>query len=111
MSERRWKRFERDLARDVGTERIPVTGERDGADFETAVFVYSAKQRAAQFPRTVAAWLDRVVGKARSRTPGKVGVVVVQRPRHRRRDALVVLRWSDWRELHVGQGGDAWRDA
>src|SRR5438309_642805 len=77
VSERGWKRFERDLARDVGTERIPVTGERDGADFETAVFVYSAKQRAAQFPRTVAAWLDRVVGKARSRTPGKVGVVVV----------------------------------
>src|SRR5207302_8979420 len=41
VSERRWRRFERDLARDVGTERIPVTGERDGADFETAVFVYS----------------------------------------------------------------------
>ncbi len=103
MPERRWKRFERALARDVGTERIPVTGERDGADFETGLFVYSAKQREGQFPRTIASWLDRVVAKARRRTPAKVGVLVVQRPRHRRSDALVVLTWTDWRELHVGR--------
>ncbi len=34
MSDKTWKAFECRLAHDVGTERIPVTGERDGADFE-----------------------------------------------------------------------------
>ena len=31
MTDKAWKAFERRMARDVGTERIPVTGERDGA--------------------------------------------------------------------------------
>lgn len=66
-------------------------------------FCVQVKHRDGQFPRTVAAWLDRVVGKARSRVPAKVGVLVVQRPRHRRRDALVVLTWADWCDLHVGR--------
>jgi hypothetical protein len=103
MAERRWKRFERGLARDAGTERIPVTGERDGADFEDVMFVYQAKHRAGEFPRTVARWLERVVGKARSRNPAKVGLVVIQRPHQRRADSLVVLRWDDWCDLHVGR--------
>ena len=31
MTDRAWKAFERRLAHDVGTERIPVTGEREDA--------------------------------------------------------------------------------
>jgi len=105
MTERAWKVAERRFARDMHTERIPVTGERDGADFETPLFVVQVKHRDGQFPRTVAAWLDRVVGKARSRVPSKIGVLVIQRPRHRRADALVVVTWGDWRALHVGRPG------
>jgi hypothetical protein len=103
MAERRWKVAERRFARDMGTERIPVTGERDGADFETPMFVVQVKHRDGQFPRTIAVWLDGVVAKARSRAPAKVGVLVVQRPRFPRRDALVVVTWSDWCDLHVGR--------
>jgi hypothetical protein len=32
MADKAWKAFERRLCRDVGTERIPVTGGRHGAD-------------------------------------------------------------------------------
>jgi len=34
---------ERRLARALGTERVPVTGERAGADFVDGVFAYQAK--------------------------------------------------------------------
>jgi len=43
VTDKAWKAFERHLARDVETERIPVTGERDGADFEDGRHVYQVK--------------------------------------------------------------------
>jgi hypothetical protein len=38
-----------------------------------------------------------VASAARS---GKVGVLVVKKPRQQDADALVVLRWQDWVDLH-----------
>ncbi len=102
MTDRGWKQFERRLARALGTERIPVTGERDGADFENALFCYQAKKR-QMFPGYVARWLDGVRTRAASRSPAKVGVVILQRPRGRDAGALVVLAFADWLELHVGR--------
>lgn len=93
-----WKKFERALARDVGTERIPVTGERDGADFENAMFSYSAKFRKAAISKDLSGWLDRVETKGRA--TGRVGVLVVRRHRRPRRDAAVILTWGDWLDLH-----------
>ena len=92
-----WKKFERELARDVGTERIPVTGERDGADFLTPMFLYQAKKRKI-FPAYVAEWLD--AARAKAVGTERTAVVVLQRPQHNRMDALVVLSWHDWLELH-----------
>ena len=40
-----WKAFERRLAKRVGGKRIPVTGERDGADVDAGPFVYQCKLR------------------------------------------------------------------
>ena len=46
-----WKAFERRLARRVGGRRIPVTGERDGADVVVGgPFVYQAKPARAYLP-------------------------------------------------------------
>ena len=45
MTDKAWKAFERRLAHDVGTERIPVTGERDGADFEDGRHLLSGEAR------------------------------------------------------------------
>ncbi len=111
-----WKRFERECARDVGTERIPANGERDGADFETDLFVFSAKRRKGSFPRTVADWLDRVRTKASTvhaessdatgrRTKldeAKLGILVIHRPRASRSEALVVMTWGDFVDLLGG---------
>ena len=47
-----WKAVERRMARDVGVERIPVTGERHGADFEDGIACYQVKCR-----RVIPGWL------------------------------------------------------
>ena len=100
MGDKRWKRVERVLARDVGTERIPVTGERDGADFEDAIACYQAKSRRS-IPGWLWTWLGGICGTATRK--GKAGVLVLHQPGQDRAEALVVLRWADWRDLHGGE--------
>lgn len=98
MPDKTWKAFERRMARKVGTERIPVTGERHGADARTSRFAYQFKLR-----RTLPVWLwDWLSGIVSTAGDGQVGVLVLKRPRERDGEALVVLRWRDWVELHGG---------
>lgn len=99
MSDTRWKAFERRIAVLLGTRRIAVTGERDGADFETPMFCFQAKKRKT-FPGYVAEWLDLIHGKGATRTPAKIGVVILQRPRGADLDALVIVSLRDWLDLH-----------
>jgi hypothetical protein len=104
MSDRAWKAFERRLARQLGTHRIPVTGERAGADFRDGLFAYQAKL-GRRCPAYLREWLAGIVAAGERR--GLVGVVVWKPKGTRDRDALVVLRFADWRELHVGTVRDA----
>ena len=98
-----WKASERRMARDVGTERIPVTGERHGADFADGIACYQLKVR-RMLPAWLWAWLGGIQGTAAKQ--GRVGVLVLRVPRMRDEDALVVLAWRDWVALH----GDAQRE-
>lgn len=93
-----WKAFERRCARDMGTERIPVTGERAGADFEDDAFVYQAKL-GRRMPSYLRVWLDGIRGAGVKRTPEKIGVVVWKPLRARDEDAVVLLTWRDWVKL------------
>lgn len=85
------------MARDVGSERIPVTGERHGADFEDGVAVYQLKVRKA-IPAWLWEWLTGIQGTGLRKR--KAGVLVLKRPRERDADAVVVLSWRDWCDLH-----------
>jgi hypothetical protein len=100
MTDRSWKAWERRLAHALGTRRIPVTGERAGADVVDGLFAYQAKL-GRRCPAYLRAWLAGIVTAAERR--GLVGVVVWKPNRARDRDALVLLRFADWRELHVGR--------
>jgi hypothetical protein len=104
----RWKKFERECARDMGTERIPVTGERDGADFATPMFRFQAKRRKDCLPKEVLEWLDRAQLATVAEGKDRISVVVIQRRGLNRGEAVVLLRWADWRDLHgpVGQVED-----
>lgn len=93
-----WKAFERRIAADCGGRRIPVTGiDRHGADVVTPMFHVQAKLRKS-IPAWLGLWLSGIVGTASD--AGKIGVLVLKRPRQKDTDALVVLRWADWVALH-----------
>jgi hypothetical protein len=92
-----WKQFERRVARLLGTERIPHTGARAGADAETPLFVFQFK-KTKRLPGYLREWLDgvRITATAHKKT----GVVVMQTPRTQDLDAFVVISLRDWLELH-----------
>ena len=97
MADKSWKAFERRMSRDMGTERIPVTGERCGADAATGLFLFQFKCR-AMLPGWLWEWLTGIVVTAERKQ--KIGVLVLKVPRMRDADALVVLKWRDWVALH-----------
>ena len=59
------------------------------------MFAYQLKVRSA-FPDWIFKWLHGICG----RRDNRIGVLVLNRPHRPRRDALVILRWSDWVALH-----------
>lgn len=97
MADKSWKASERRMARDVGTERIPVTGERHGADFADAIAVYQLKVRKV-IPDWLWDWLSGIQGTGQR--VGKAGVLVLKRPGERDADAIVLMSWADWTALH-----------
>lgn len=97
MSDKGWKAFERRMARDVQTERIPVTGERHGADCANSLFCFQFKLRRS-LPGWLWDWLSGI--RANAQASGKVGVLVLKKPRQKDTEALVILTWADWVDLH-----------
>lgn len=95
--DRGWKRAERMIAKDCGGQRIPVTGERHGADVSHSLFSFQLKVRRA-LPVWLFLWLDGICRTARGQS--KVGILVLNKPRRPRREALVILRWADFCDLH-----------
>lgn len=61
------------------------------------MFCYQVKLRRA-LPTWLFEWLKGIVGTARS--VNKIGILVMKRPGMKDRDALVVLQWADWCDLH-----------
>lgn len=97
MRARSWKGAETRFARDVGVERKPCDGSRAGADFEDAIAVYQLKVRKS-IPGWLWGWLSGIMGTGFEK--GKVGVLVLKKPRQQDTDAIVVLSWRAWVSLH-----------
>jgi hypothetical protein len=93
-----WKAYELRVAKDLGGRRIPVTGiDRHGADVTTGLFHVQVKLRRA-LPAWLWDWLDGIRGDATS--AGKVGVLILRKPRQEDVDALVVMSYGDFCDLH-----------
>ena len=97
MSDRRWKRLERDVAKKLGGQRIPVTGVRADADVLTPLFACQVKSR-ARLPKWLPEWLSGVTYTAAM--TGRTGILVLHTPGQELDDAVVCLRMRDWVELH-----------
>lgn len=61
------------------------------------MFGYQLKYRKT-FPSWLWGWLSGIV--ARCAPDGQIGVLVLNKPRRERSEALVILRWADWVALH-----------
>ena len=93
-----WKGWERRVASHLGGRRIPVTGiDRYEADVVTSMFHVQLKLRKA-LPDWLFDWLGGIVANAEPH--GKVGVLLLRKPRQDDAEALVVMRYSDFRDLH-----------
>ncbi len=97
-----WKAAERRHAKALGLERIPVSGrQRDigGADFEDGLVCFSMKHGYTQ-PGYIKGWLIAICNHAASKD--KLGAVIWQKKFGKMKDSLVVMRFSDWVQLHGG---------
>jgi len=98
MPDKSWKAFERRVSRDHGVERQPVTGERDGSDSQPhPLFVFSMKLRKS-IPKSIREWSDSIHRCAVKY--GKCGILIVKEPGKHDDNALVILRYRDWVDLH-----------
>lgn len=92
-----WKAFERAIASGLNGKRIPVTGvDRHGADVVTPMFHCQVKLRKS-LPNWIFDWLHGIRGT----TPdGKIGILILRTPRMRNADALVVMTYAEFVDLH-----------
>lgn len=98
MADRGWKQFERRVSRDHGVERQAVTGERDGSDCQPhPLFVLQMKLRKC-IPKSIREWSDSIHRTAQR--ADKIGVLVIKEPGKHDDNALVILRYKDWIDLH-----------
>jgi hypothetical protein len=92
-----WKAYELRVAKALNGRRIPVTGiDRDGADVVTPMFHAQIKLRRA-LPAWLWGWLS---GICATTPPGKVGILILRKPRQEDAEALVVMRYGDFVDLH-----------
>ena len=98
MSNPAWKKRERMVAKSLGGRRIPVTGiDRHGADVVTPLLHVQVKHGRRR-PAFLGDWLDGICGTAGD--AGKIGIVVWSDNREKAQDAIVMLRLSDFEQLH-----------
>ena len=97
MSNKHWKNVERRHARRLGSERIPVTGERDGADFQTPLLSVQVKYGRRR-PGYLKSWLDGI--RATAAKSQRTGIVIWTVKRERSGEALVVMTQADFEALH-----------
>lgn len=92
-----WKQEERRIADDLNGKRIPVTGiDRDGADVVTPLFLVQSKLRRT-LPDWLFSWLWPIAAEAREQ--GRIGIMVLRKPRMRNADSLVVIKFDDFVSL------------
>jgi hypothetical protein len=85
------------VGKQLGGRRIPVTGiDRNGADVVTHMFHCQLKLRNS-LPAWLFTWLAGIVSDAQPK--GKVGILILRKPRQDDAEALVVMRYGDFRDL------------
>lgn len=91
-----WKKTEEVVAARLGGKRVPING-RKGADVAHPLFALEVKERRRPMPLEIRAAVAQAVGGASS---GQLPVVVFHHAGDRHDEDLVVMRLSDFEDLH-----------
>jgi hypothetical protein len=97
-----WKAVERELARRLGGERIPVNGRRRGSapDIAHDTLSLEIKHREA-----LPAWLHDAMAQAVASKRGtQIPVVILHECRSRHEDDFVILRLGDFIDAYIDKG-------
>lgn len=102
-----WKRVERWFARDLGGQRVPITGrqgaERMSKDIEVPYPLWVDVKSRLSCPKSLWSWLENVVDNA---PPAKIPLLILHRPHMRYGEAVVVMRYRDFKEVLRRAYGD-----
>lgn len=94
----RWKSVEREIARRLGGERVPVTGRARG-DVPDVITSWCAAE--VKYRRKLPLWLIEAVEQAVASAHGdQLPIVVLHQHGERYDSALVIMRLSDFLEWH-----------
>ncbi len=98
MERSSWKRTERRVAAALGGERVPVSGRARGdvPDVRHPLWAIEVKHR-KRLPALLAEAMSQAVAAQRD---GQVPLVVLHETGRHQGNDLVVLRMSDWIDLH-----------
>jgi hypothetical protein len=100
-SRARWKRHERDSARNHGTERKPCDG-REHSDFETGPFTFEHKLR-DKLPKWILDGMGQAVTQAALTDKTPVLEIAFCEGRGHKTRRFIVMREEDWIAWHGKQ--------
>lgn len=100
-----WKSTEREIARRLGGERVPITGRNkrgDAPDVEHEWLSIEVKHR-----KKLPNWIADAMSQAQASQRGEqLPIVVLHENRQRFDDAYVVIRLQDFEDWFLGNLGD-----
>ncbi len=94
-----WKSTERELARLLGGERIPVHSTSGvKCDVATPIADVEVKER-----KSIPSWLSEAVSQAKANCrKGQIPLVILHTKSQRHENDLVIMNLSDYRDWFVG---------
>ncbi len=99
MSDRPWKRQERQVAEMLGSRRNPNTGEHR-ADIDAGPFVVEHKARKS-LPKWLTKALSQATGASRDGGKGQTPIVVLSEVKQgRKAERYVLMRFDNFLEWH-----------
>lgn len=97
MRTSQWKNVEREVAKLLGAERVPITGRTRGSapDAKHPTLSIEIKHR-----KEIPAWMHAAMEQAEASVRGEqTPIVVLHENRQRYQDSFVVVRLSDFQKL------------
>ena len=98
MTDKLWKRHEREVASALGGERVPITGRQRGSEPDVAHKHLSIE---CKHKKSIPMWIDDAMDQAEAsiKNPAQVPIVVIHAKGRRRENDYVMMKMKHFKEL------------